>query len=247
MELVSVIIPYFRKKLYIEESIVSILKQTHKSLEIIIIYDDNNHDDLDLIKQIKSLDQRISLIINPKNIGAGLSRNVGINVAKGDYLAFLDADDVWKKNKLENQINFMKSNSLQASHTSYEIIDNNNQIISSRIARNFYNLSDLLKSCDIGLSTVLLEKNVFLKDLKFSNLKTKEDFVLWLNLLDKKITIGGLDKKLTQWRKLDHSLSSSLWQKLIDGYNVYYKYMKFNFVKSIYYLLCLSINYFLKK
>ncbi len=246
MNLVSVIIPYYKKKFFIKETISSVLNQTYKNLEIIIIYDDINFDDLSFIKQIVKSDCRISLIINPKNIGAGLSRNLGIEAAKGAYIAFIDSDDIWKKNKIQNQINFMKNNNLKASHTSYEIIDSENKIISERVARNFNEFKDLLKSCDIGLSTVLIDREIITNQSLFPNLKTKEDFVMWLNLLKRKIVIGGLNEKLTQWRKLENSLSSSIIQKLTDGFLVYHKHMKFNFFQSLYYLLCLSIN-FLKK
>ncbi len=107
-------------------------------------------------------------------------------------------------------------------------------------------MEDLLKSCDIGLSTVLLQKKIFINNCNFPNLKTKEDFVLWLKILKKEIKIGSINQNLTSWRKLNNSLSSSLFQKLLDGFYVYNKFMQFNFIKSIYYLLCLSIN-FLKK
>jgi teichuronic acid biosynthesis glycosyltransferase TuaG len=246
MDLVSVIIPFYKKKFFIKETIFSVLKQTYKNLEIIIIYDDQNCDDLKFIKEIGTLDPRISIIINLKNLGAGNSRNVGITASKGSYIAFIDSDDIWKKDKIMNQINFMKNNNILACHTSYEIINLKNEIIGKRIARNFYNLNDLLKSCDIGLSTVMLSRKIFINKFKFPNLRTKEDFVFWLSLLRENVSIIGLDVKLTSWRKLNNSLSAPVLQKLVDGYKVYNKYMKFNFFKSIYYLFCLSFNYLRK-
>ena len=112
-----------------------------------------------------------------------------------------------------------------------------------RIARDFNNLEDLLYSCDIGLSTVIMNKKVFSRNVKFSNMKTKEDFVLWLSLLDNKISIIGLNKRLSYWRKLDDSLSSSTIQKLLDGFKVYYIYMNFSFIRSAICLFFLSINF----
>ena len=82
MDLVTVIIPYYKKKNFIKEAIFSAVSQTYQNLEILIIYDDESHDDLDFIKQIKKLDKRISLIINNKRLGAGLSRNLGIESSK---------------------------------------------------------------------------------------------------------------------------------------------------------------------
>ena len=128
-------------------------------MEIIIIYDDENQNDLDLIQEIKKKDKRIFIIKNLKTMGAGDSRNSCINNSKGQYIAFLDADDTWQNDKLNKQINFMKSNDYKITHTSYYIVDESQRII-KRIARNFFRLNDLLKSCDIGTSTVILKKDL---------------------------------------------------------------------------------------
>ena len=245
MKLVSVIIPYFKKKKYIADTINSILQQTYKNFEIIIIYDDPEKNDLEYIKKLITLDNRIELIVNHKNFGAGISRNIGISKANGFFLAFIDADDLWEKTKLEEQIKFMENERINFCHTTYKIINERNEFIALRKARNFFNIKELIKSCDIGLSTVLLKKEI-LGSNRFPDLKTKEDFVLWLKLISKNVKIYALDKELTLWRKTSNSLSSSLFQKIIDGFRVYNVYMKYNIIKSLYYLLYLSIN-FLKK
>ena len=245
MDLISVIIPYYKKKEYIISSINSVLNQTYKNLEIIIIYDDLNKEDLNLLKKIKKKDKRIKIYINKKNLGAGRSRNKGIKLSKGIFVAFLDSDDLWKKNKLKKQIFFMKKNGINASHTSYTIINSINKIIGSRNAKDMsYKL--LLKSCDIGLSTVILKKEIITSKIKFANIKTKEDYVLWLKITLNNNKIFALKENLTKWRKLEDSLSSSKLQKIYDGYLVYRKYMNFNLLKSFVFLMLLSFNYFLK-
>ena len=246
MDLVSIVIPYYRKKDYIKQSINSVLSQSYKNFEIIIIYDDEELLDFNYLKSFVKLDKRIRLIRNKKKLGAGLSRNKGIKLSKGKYIAFLDSDDYWKKNKLKTQIAFMKLNKYLISHTTYQIINQNNKKISIRKARSFFKIQDLLYSCDIGLSTVILKKNLFLKNIRFPNIKTKEDFILWLQILKKKIPIVALDRNLSFWRKLDNSLSSSTIQKIFDGFKVYFVYMNFSIFKSILSLLYLSIN-FLRK
>ena len=100
----------------------------------------------------------------------------------------------------------------------------------------------LIKSCDIGLSTVIIKKSL-IKNLRFPNLKTKEDYVLWLEIAKKGKTIHALNTKLTQWRKSKNSLSSSVVRKLTDGYYVYRHHLKFSVIKSLYSLLVLSINF----
>ena len=246
MDLVSIVIPYYKKKKFIKQTINSVLNQTYKKFEVIIIYDDDKLSDLDYLKKIVSLDKRINLIINKKKLGAGFSRNKGIKLSKGKYIAFLDSDDYWSKNKLKTQIAFMDVNKHIISHTTYQIVNQNNEKISIRRARNFFEIQDLLYSCDIGLSTVILKKNLFSKKIKFPNIKTKEDFVLWLSILNKKIPIMALDKNLSSWRKLNNSLSSSTIQKILDGFKVYYVYMNYGIFRSIVNLIYLSVN-FLKK
>ena len=245
MSLVSVIIPYYRKKQYISRALKSVTNQTYKKLEIIIIYDDSNKSDLKFIKYISSKDKRIKIFVNKKNLGAGLSRNVGIKKSKGKYIAFLDADDLWYKNKIDHQIKFMIKKGISFSHTSYSIINKQNIVISKRYAKDFLSFKDLIKSCDIGLSTVMIKKSHLFTN-KFPDLKTKEDFVLWLKILYSEVEIAALTENLMSWRKTRNSLSSSLFQKLMDGYRVYRNYMKYNVMKSLYLLICLSINY-LKK
>ena len=149
--------------------------------------------------------------------------------------------------KIEKQLEIMKLNKFDITHTSYEIIDKYSQIIGHRNARDFKNLRSLLKSCDIGLSTVIIKKSILKKNDVFPNIKTKEDFVFWLNLLNKNKHIYGINKKLSKWRKLDNSLSSSIIQKLKDGFRVYNKFMKMSFIFSIYYLILLSLNSIIKK
>ena len=248
MSLVSIIMPYYKKEFFIDYTIKSILNQSYQQFEIILINDDANSKNEKFLKKIKDLDKRIKLISNEKNLGAGESRNKGIEYAKGEYIAFCDCDDLWKKTKLENQLLYMKNNKIDFCFTSYEIIDENENNIGSRRAKKNLNLEKLLNSCDIGLSTVILKKSIFDNEkLRFANLKTKEDFVLWIRLAQNKIELTGLDQNLSYWRKTQKSLSSSTFQKLIDGFKVYRIYLKFNRIKSLIYLIRLSINYLLKK
>ena len=246
MDLISVITPYYKKKKFINQTINSVLRQTYKNFELIIIYDDKNKSDLTFIKQITKKDKRVKIIDNKYNMGAGKSRKKGIELSKGKFLAFLDADDYWNRNKLKEQISFMNKNKIKISHTSYFIIDSTNRIIGNRKALD-RNHAQLLSSCDIGLSTVILDKKLITKNINFANIKTKEDYVLWLKITLNKNTIFAFKKNFTKWRKLNNSLSSSTFQKMKDGYYVYRKYMNFNPIKSIIHLLILSFNYLLKK
>ena len=248
MDLVSVIIPYYKKRNFVRETIDSVINQTYDNLEILIIYDDTNLNDLEFLQEISKLDNRIKIINNKKRLGAGLSRNIGIEQSNGRYVAFIDADDTWLPDKLKDQISFMKKKNYQISHTSYFIIDEKKRVVGQRNARDLLSIDEVLKSCDIGLSTVIIEKKIITKtSTKFPQLVTKEDFVFWLSLLKKNYKFYALESNLTNWTRSKNSLSSSTIQKLYDGFKVYNYYMNFNTIKSVYYLICLSLNYLKKK
>ena len=245
MSLVSIIIPYYKKELYLEQSIRSILNQTYQNFEIILINDDPENKIF--ISKFSKLDHRIKLVHNENNLGAGLSRNKGLEIANGEYIAFCDSDDLWKNNKIEFQIELMKRLNFTFSFTGYDIIDENNNFIKSRKAPGYVDFQKLRSSCDIGLSTVMIRKDVFENvKYRFANLRTKEDYVLWLKLAKDKITMKSIQENLTSWRKSKNSLSSSVIQKIVDGYKVYRIYLKYSRLRSLYHLVILSINFILK-
>ena len=245
MSLVSIIMPYFKKESYIEQSIKSILNQSYQNFEIILINDDTENKNF--INKFSKLDHRIRLVHNEHNLGAGLSRNRGVELSNGEYIAFCDCDDLWKNNKLELQLEFMKRSNFIFSFTSYDIIDENNNFIKCRTAPSYVDFQKLRKSCDIGLSTVMVKKDIFNNyEYQFADLRTKEDYALWLKLARDKIIMKSIKQNLTSWRKSKNSLSSSVIQKIIDGYKVYRVHLKYGRLKSLYCLAILSINFILK-
>ena len=243
--LISVIIPYYKKIQYFSNALNSVLNQSYKNFEIIIVYDDANQSDLKKIKSIIKNNKKIKILVNKKNLGAGQSRNQGIKISKGKYLAFIDSDDYWQKNKLSYQLKFMEEKKYSLTHTSYYIVNKTNHIISKRKAKKKLLYSDLVKSCDIGLSTVMIKKRI-LQNNKFGKTITKEDFSLWLKLTKKNI-FYGLPKYKTKWKKLDDSLSNNTIQKLTDAFKIYFFQEKFNLFQSFYMTIILSINFIFKQ
>ena len=244
MYFVSVIMPYFKKKEYVKKSILSVMNQTYNNLELIVVYDDESNNDYEYINNICLKYKNIKLIKNKKNLGAGESRNIAISLSKGNLISFIDADDFWYKEKLEKQVKFLNENNYEFVFCNY-LKETGNIEKTISFKKKYLDHSMLLKSCDIGLSTVLIKSNLIKKNM-FPNLKTKEDYVVWLNITKQKINAYCLDETLVIWNNTKNSLSSNVSQKILDGYKVYRVYEKFNLLKSIFYLIILSLNSFKK-
>ena len=156
----SIILPYYKKKKYIKETLISIINQSFKKHQLIIVYDQKDKTDIPYIKKILGNKIKYKIITNNKNLGVGKSRNVGIKYSKSKYIAFCDADDIWHKNKSQIQLKIMKKNNLNFSHTDYNLINIHNKIIGQMIVKNKLGYYELLKSCDIALSSVIIKRSL---------------------------------------------------------------------------------------
>ena len=239
--LVSIVITYFNKKKYINKTLNSIFSQSYKNFEIILVYDDGNLHDLKLVNFLMIKFKKKKIIVNKKNIGVSKSRNKALKYCKGKYIAFIDADDLWKRNKLYEQTKFMEKNLASFSFTSYDVVNIKGKLIKKRHV--FYDPSydQLSKKNIIGLSTVMINKKI-LNHIKFPDLKTQEDFALWLNLLKKGIKLSHIPTALSSWRLTKNSLSSNNLQKILDAFKLYYFYQKKNLTLSVYSVLVLGYN-----
>jgi len=243
-DLVSVIIPFYNNFSYFEKCIKSVLFQTYKKIEIIIINDGSHINNTKKLNKYKK-NKRINIINLKSNQGVSNARNVGIKNAKGEFIAFIDSDDEWKRTKIEYQLNIMKKNNLNFIHGSYDIVDENNKLLGRMKAKKL-DYSDLLSSCDIGLSTVMMDANIC-KKIKFQKITTKEDYVYWLTLSKLLPKLNGYPKIVTLYRKRPNSLSSSLMTKFINAFYVYNKYENFNLFYSFFSVLRLSLSHIFKQ
>jgi len=244
---VSIIIAYHKKKLFFKETINSILNQTYRNFDVIVIYDDTDKSELSFVKKTLIRIPRLKIIINRKNIGAGLSRNKGIHFASGKYIAFCDADDLWHKKKLETQISFMQQKKINFSHTSYKIINYLGKTLGYFKVEKKLDYQDLLKSCDIATSSVVIKKSILTKGILFSNFTTKEDYSLWLKLVKKDKLLHGINNNLLLWRSVKNSLSDSFYQKLFDAFKIYRLSEKYSIIVSVFFVIRLSLFALIKK
>ena len=139
----------------------------------------------------------------------------------------------------------MKKFKYNITHSAYYIINENNKKLAIRKSKSL-NYNDLIKSCDIGLSTVMIKKNLLRNDKLFSNFSTKEDYYLWLKLSKSGHIFNYINQPLSYWRKTKDSLSSSTFQKIVDSFKLY-KHFEKNIFISFFRTIILSFNFLLKK
>jgi glycosyltransferase involved in cell wall biosynthesis len=200
--LVSIITPAYNCEKYIRETIESVLNQSYINWEIIIVNDYSTDNTLDIIRKFAALDDRIKYITNKKNLGAASSRNVATKAAKGDYIAFLDSDDIWYPKKLEKQISDMKEHKILLSYSAYEVIDAAGEITASHPVAHRITYATLLKKPSaIGTLTMIYDAKRLGKF--YFDRTGHEDFAVKLQILRKIPFAGGIIEPLAAYRRHD--------------------------------------------
>lgn len=236
--LVTVITPTYNSERFIIETIRSVQKQTHSNWEMIIIDDCSSDNTVELVKKEQEKDNRIKLIQLEKNQGAAVARNTGMKKAKGKYIAFLDSDDMWLPNKLEDQIRFMEENDYAFTFSSFAIMDQYGNLTGkTNRAVEKANYHDILKRPGIiGCLTVILDREK-ISDPYMPNIKTRNDFATWLKILRNGHTAYGLDKVLAYYRLVPGSISSNKLKAAQKNWYVYRQIEKLNLFSATYYFI----------
>ena len=159
--LVSIITPLYNCEKYIEETILSVINQTYKNWEMIIVDDYSKDKGAEIVRKYRKIDSRIKLYKNEINQGVSFTRNRAIDLSLGKYIAFLDSDDLWKKEKLEKQISFMEENNIVLSYTGYEKINSDGSLRGEIKVPEKLDYNELLKNCLIGFLTAVYPKRRF--------------------------------------------------------------------------------------
>ncbi len=245
--MVSVITPTFNSEQFIAKTITSIVEQTYQHWELIIVDDASTDKTRTIIEAFAKKDNRITLITHAQNQGAGIARNTAVKNAKGDYIAFLDADDLWRPNKLEIQLQFMKENNVNVCFSSYELINENGESLNKIIeALPSLSYKKQLKCNYIGNLTGMYNAKALGK-LPISKLRKRQDWVMWLDILKKAGMAKGIKESLAYYRVRKESMSASKMELITYNYLVYRKALGFGFIKSTIYLLRFLYEYFIIK
>lgn len=244
--LVSIITPAYNAAAYIAETIASVLAQTYPNWEMLIVNDCSKDNTAEIVQSYAAKDKRIKLINLKQNSGAAVARNTAIQNAKGRYIAFLDSDDLWKKEKLQKQIEFMKKNCYAFTFTSYEHFKETKENIQHQVQiPKSLNYNQALKGNQIGCLTVMLDRKQ-ISNIHFTTQK-HEDYILWLNFLKQNITAYGIKESLALYRTGNSkSISGNKLQSALWTWNVYRESQKLPLFKSIYYMCFYCLNGIIK-
>ncbi|GHG68014.1 putative teichuronic acid biosynthesis glycosyltransferase TuaG [Alishewanella longhuensis] len=242
---VSVIMPAYNTADFIAESIESVLSQRFTQWELLIVNDCSTDNTLAVIQPYLT-DKRIVLLNNEQNLGGAGSRNKAIAAAKGRYLAFLDADDIWTTDKLEKQIAFMQQHKLGFSFTGYTTMTEDGQALDPLAVPAKIRFSQLLKHNYIGCLTAIYDTEPFGK-IYMPLVRKRQDFALWLELLKRFDFAWGINTNLGFYRIRAGSLSASK----IDAFKFYWRVLRevagCNWFTASYNLCCYLAIVFLKK
>ena len=239
---VDIILPNYNSAPYLSETIDSIIHQTFENWKLIIVDGNSNMETKKILKKYEN-NQNINVIWLKKNKRAGFCRNLAIRNSKSEYIAFIDSDDVWKKDKLSKQLDFMVKNKYYFTYTNYLTFKsaNNKNNFKEIIPEKFFTFKKFIKSTSIATSTMVVKRSL-VGNIKFSNTKICEDYFFKCQILKKVNYAYCLSEILTKYRIRKDSLQSN---KLRNFYWIWYinkKFNKLNFFENFMSLINISIS-----
>lgn len=233
--------PAYNSEKYIAEAIESVIKQTYENWELIIVDDYSTDNTKAIIQRYAQKDKRIKLISLAKNKGVADARNIAKQKANGDYIAFLDSDDIWKTEKTEKQIQILNNSNADITYTAYFMIDETGKIIKKRKVKETITLKDLLKENSVIFSSVLCKKES-IENTVFKSEWYHEDYVFLLDLAKNGKSFKGINERLVQYRVHQNGRSFNKIQAAKYRWKIYREYLGMSFLNSCCYFAEYALN-----
>ncbi|WP_316770598.1 glycosyltransferase family 2 protein [Pedobacter frigiditerrae] len=231
--LISIITPCYNSADFITPTINSVIDQSYTNWELIVIDDHSKDETCKVVEEFAKQDPRIKLVRLEKNGGVANARNVGLSTVKGKYVAFLDSDDIWLKDKLSRQIGYMEEKKLPMSFCAYNRINEEGKIISKLIeVPKSVNYKQLLSHNVIIFSTSLTLTSA-IGELKFKKVG-HEDWIFWLDLFKKCGQGYGINEPLALYRIRSNSVSSNKLKVIGFTWKILRESEKLGLMESIY-------------
>lgn len=218
---ISIIIPAYNADKYIAKTLDSALSQTYKNYEIIVVDDNSTDKTYQILNEYSKKHDCLKIFKNEQNQRVAKTRNIAIEKAQGQLIAFLDADDIWMPNKLEKQIEFMNHNNSKFCFSSIEFVDDRGEKINKTFHVPFkVNRKQLFKQNVITTSSVLVDAEL-IKKYPMHNDELHEDYICWLEILKDMDFAYGQDEVLVQYRLTDNSKSRNKFKSMRMTYKTY--------------------------
>lgn len=229
---VSIIMPYYNAAEYISETVECVINQTFKDWELIIVDDCSPAPETRrVLQEVKNTDERIRVLMARENGGAGCARNIGINEAKGRYLAFIDSDDWWYPTKLEEQLKFMEDNNYPFTCTWYEDANEKLEPYYTMKQAPKQTYKSMISGCNIGTPGVMIDTQVLGKK-EMPPLRRAEDWGLWMTYLRDTEYLVTYPKALWKYRHVPGSETSNKWKQLKAVVKMYQVVLGFSLIKA---------------
>lgn len=241
LPLVSIITPVYNAERYLPEIIQTILEQTYSNWEWILVDDGSTDNSYVLLEEVASGDERIQVYKNEVNSKVFQARNNALNIAKGEFIAFLDADDLWEPDKLKIQVEFMQQNNSLFTYTDFDrFIRNPQKPLRKEELPDIATYKKILTNNYIAMSTVMVWRSKIgsfrMKDVYY------DDFTLWLDLL-KRVDIGRrVPINLMHYRLSKGSLSENKFKSLKEVYIMFTSKMEFDYLRGLGYFIAWTFN-----
>ena len=227
---VSIITPSYNSDRFIAQTVTSVLNQSFTNWEMIIVDDCSTDKTVEVVLEFD--DPRIKLHILSKNSGAGIARNTALEMASGRYIAFLDADDLWKEKKLERQIDFLSSNNLPFTFSFYDCIDEEGNDLSRTVgAPQPLSYRELFFCNYVGNLTGIYDSDIFGK-IEITSVRKRQDWIMWLTILKQIKKASVIPESLALYRIRKDSISASKRSLMRHNYLVYRNFHKLSPVMS---------------
>lgn len=249
--LVSIIMPAYNSATVLPDSIGSVQAQTHADWELLITDDCSRDETRTVAEFFAETDSRIRYFRLEHNSGAAQARNRSLTAARGRYIAFLDADDIWLHEKLERQLAFMGNYNCAFSFTGYSIIQQGGgfspKVIDSRTPDSISYRDLLMKKCTVGCSTVMLDRERF-PEIIMDDIRTGQDYALWLKLLRTSGEVAlNMRERLTGYRISPGSISRNKFKKAKRQWEIYRNLEHIPTLQSMFYMFFYAKNALIRR
>lgn len=244
--LVSVIMPIYNAEKYLTDTLESIFIQDYEKIEIVLVDDCSKDSSAKIILNLQEKHPEIVYYLQEKNMGAGAARNKALEIAKGQYVAFLDSDDIWMPDKISRQIELMNAKKSPFSYAAIEMMDEKGETIKGK--RNIKENCDyryLLHNTIIATSSVVIDRMV-LGDFRMPLRRGGQDYATWLMLLRDGAVAQGINETLVRYRVARGSLSSNKFKSIKQVWEIQTQDEKINKVSAAFHVMCFGFNAFKK-